>query len=83
MGIAIANVTDLTQTYNIVLTGSFGTLNAIHPVAPRHSLVGFIDDLVPGLPPDAVGVMTIVASADHYVIGLRFTGGIFTTVPGN
>jgi hypothetical protein len=83
LGIAIANDTDLTQTYNIVLTGSFGTVNAIHPVAPRRSLVGFIDDLVPGLPPDAVGVMTIVASADHYVIGLRFTGGIFTTVPGN
>jgi hypothetical protein len=85
LGIAIANDTDLTRTYDITLTGTFGTRIGSHAVAPRRSLVGFIDDLVTGLPPSAVGIMKIEAKdfSYHYVIGLRFTGVVFTTVPGN
>ncbi len=84
LGIAIANNTDLASSYTITATGSFGTRTATVNVPARRALARFVDELLT-LPANALGVITIRQPdfSDFYLIGLRFTGALFTTISGN
>jgi hypothetical protein len=81
LGVAIANDSDQSVTYTITAGNAVGpglTLN------PRTSVSGFIKDLVPNAPANDVGLVQISAkTGTASVVGLRFTGSVFTTIPEN
>jgi hypothetical protein len=56
------------------------------PLNPRSSTAAFIGELVSGIPPNAISAVSVVASSSTdsgSIIGLRYTGGVFTTMPAN
>jgi hypothetical protein len=79
LGLAIANDSDQTVTYSI----SSG--NAVGPpmtLGPRTSTAKFVHDFVPHMAPNAVSAIVVSSTSDRSsVIGLRYTGNIFTTIP--
>jgi hypothetical protein len=78
LGIAIANDSDQSVTYTIGVGDAKSTLT----LAPRSSTAKFINQLVAGIPADSLGVVQVSSSnGAASVIGLRFTGRIFTTIP--
>src|SRR5262249_34302583 len=80
LGIAIANDTDVPRTYQITINSLSGRVTL-----PAHTSAGkFLTDLVPGSG-NTVGVLTVQSTdlSGFYAIGLRYTGGIFTTLPAN
>lgn len=83
LGIAIANDSDLTRTYTLTVTGSFGTRIGTVAVAPRRNISRFLTDLVSSIPAGSFGLVRIETSdlADAAVIGFRVTGVAFTTIP--
>ena len=86
LGLAIANLTDLPRTYNLTLTDSAGTeigTGSIE-VSPRSANAKFVDEIM-ALPPETVLKLEIRPEdfSEFSSIGLRFTGGVFTTVPAN
>jgi hypothetical protein len=84
LGIAIANNNDSDQTY--LVTSVTGGVNVFATIAVpgRRSLVKFLDEIVP-VPPGSLGMVTVTSPTltNFSVIGLRFTGGVFTTIPGS
>lgn len=81
LGIAIANNTDISHLYVLRL----GTRTSTVRVPARSSVARFVDELIPGLPANTVGVLKIEADdfSEFAAIGLRFTGAAFTTIPAN
>jgi hypothetical protein len=85
LGIAVANDTDGSVTYTIAAKDSDG--NAVRSgemiVSARSKISAFVDEILSGLASNFVGSVTITAAdnSDVYVIGLRFTGTAFTTIP--
>jgi hypothetical protein len=85
LGLAIANDTDLPRTYTITLKNSAGaelTTGSV-TVPARSTLARFIDEVM--AVPVSVGLLAIRAEdfSQFSVIGLRFTGVVFTTVPAS
>ena len=84
-GIAIANDSDQAVTYTIYVSAS--AFNGSRQVAlnPRTSIAGFLGELISGIPANSIAAVTVVASSTDSgsVIGLRYTGGIFTTMPAS
>ena len=84
VGLAIANDTNQNNTYIISFFDGSGAVvaSANQPVAARSSVAKFIDELV-SLPADFYGrvVVSSPAGATASIIGLRFTGSVFTTIP--
>ena len=80
LGIAIANDTDLSRTYRFTL----GALSQTVTVPPRSSSPRFLTEILPASA-NTVGVLKIQSLdfSDFYAIGIRYTGGAFTTVPAN
>ena len=80
LGIAIANDTDLPRTYQVTINSVSGRVT----IPARTSTGKFLTEIVPGAA-NAVGILTIESTdlSGFYVIGLRYTGGIFTTLPAN
>ncbi len=80
LGLAIANDSDQSSTYTLNAGGASTTTTITLP--PRTSLAKFLDELVPEISPDNVGIVQVTASGGSAsVVGLRFTGSIFTTIP--
>lgn len=84
LGIAIANNTDLQRSYTVTLIASGSTRNATITVPARRALARFVDELL-SASAGTTGVLTVRAPdfSDFYLIGLRFTGPVFTTIPAN
>lgn len=86
LGIAIANDNDSAASAGVVATNLLGDLVASTPlIIPMHSQYAkFINELLPTLPNNFVGHINVVSVSDQLplaVIGLRFTGTAFTTIP--
>jgi len=84
LGLAIANDSDTQMTYTIAVTNAAQTGTITVPA--RRNAVGFVGELIPGVPADNLGVVTITATSPTgtaSVIGLRFSGPIFTTIPAS
>ncbi|HLH30100.1 MAG TPA: putative Ig domain-containing protein, partial [Terriglobia bacterium] len=80
LGLAIANDSDQSVTYTITPVGL--TQTGSLTLAPRTSAAKFVNELVSGIPPNSYGVVKISSTTGKAsVIGLRFTGNVFTTVP--
>ncbi len=84
--IAIANDSDRSITYSIFVSTTGFSGNRQITLSARASTAGFLGDLVSGIPANSTAAVTVVSSlaADSgSVIGLRFTGGVFTTMPAS
>jgi hypothetical protein len=83
MGIAIANDSDQTNTYAITVSDVNGSIvgTATQTLAPRAAIARFVDELV-SLPANYYGqVIVSSTTGTASIIGLRFTGSVFTTIP--
>jgi hypothetical protein len=77
LGLAIANDSDQSNTYTIVAGVASGTIT----LAARTAAAGFLSQFVP-LPPDYVGPVVVSSDTGRAsIIGLRYTGAVFTTIP--
>ncbi len=77
VGLAIANDSDQSNTYTIVAGDASGPVT----LGPRSAVAGFLNQFVP-LSPDYAG--PVIVSSDTgtaSIIGLRYTGSVFTTIP--
>jgi hypothetical protein len=84
LGLALANVYNHSNDYDIVVRSVSGNLvgTARVTVLPKSSTAKFVHELVPGIPEGFVGKVIIVARGDEaYITALRFTGAAFTTIP--
>ena len=80
LGLAIANDTDQAVTYTVSVTNATSTGTVTLP--PRSSVAKFIKELVPGVPANNQAQVIVSANTGTAsIIGLRFTGGTFTTIP--
>jgi hypothetical protein len=84
LALAIANNTDLSRTYTMTVRNTSGNLVGTTQIIipPRQSTARYIDELVGG----TTGILCQVTlqsndGSDFAVIGLRFVGAVFTTVP--
>jgi hypothetical protein len=84
LGLAIANNTDSAHSYTIIFSSAGQARTATITIQPGNALARFLDELI-AIPAGAVGTLKISAtdSSNFSAIGLRFTGGVFTTVPAN
>lgn len=81
LGLAIANDSDQSVTYTVAVRGvPSGSVT----VPPRGYVAKFVDQLVPQIPANSVSLVQISSTAGTAsVIGLRFTGLVFTTIPAS
>ena len=84
LGIAIANNNDSDRTFLVTYVTGSTTLSATIAVPARRSLAKFLDEVI-SVPAGSVGVVTVTSPTltNFSVIGLRYTGGVFTTIPGS
>jgi M6 family metalloprotease-like protein len=84
LGLAVANDSDQTGRYTISIYGSNGALVGTYQMtvdAGKNRAV-YLDELA-AIPANYLGIVDIVStSGTASLIGLRFTGSLFTTVPG-
>jgi len=85
IGLAIANDSDAENTYTIAVDDGNGTVagTVTRTVPPRTSLARYLSELVT-LPPNYVGRVTVsptTATGTSSIIGLRYTGTVFATIP--
>ncbi|HYR85607.1 MAG TPA: hypothetical protein VE422_16075 [Terriglobia bacterium] len=77
IGLAIANDSEQSNTYNILAGNAGGTVT----LGPRATIAKFLNEFVT-LPANYVG--PVIVSSDTgtaSIIGLRYTGTVFTTIP--
>jgi hypothetical protein len=84
LGIAVANNTDNSHTYDVKLVTSTATLTGSIVVPAHRSLARFVNEILT-VPANSVGILTVSSHdfSDFTMIGLRYTGGAFTTIPAN
>ena len=85
IGLAIANDSDAENTYTIAVDDGNGTVagTVTRTVPPRTSLARYLSELVT-LPLNYVGRVTVsptTATGTSSIIGLRYTGTVFATIP--
>ena len=87
MAVAIANDTDLRRTYDLSLRDSAGNTvsTGFVEVDARSSLPRFVDELMFVPPGHTALILEIYSSnfTEFSATGLRFTGGVFSSVPAN
>jgi hypothetical protein len=83
LGLAIANNTDQPNTYMITVYDAGGAVvgTATQSLPARSSIARFVNEFVP-LPPNHYGPVIVSGTGAASLIGLRFTGSTFTTIPG-
>ena len=88
LGLAIANNTDLERVYDLTLRnhagGRVGT--GLVTVPARSNVARFVNELIAPPPTPGNVYLLEVRASDFSVfsmIGLRFTGAVFSTVPAN
>src|SRR5262249_27593481 len=81
LGLAIANDSDQSVTYTILVGGATGTGTVI--LSPRTSIARYLNEFVPGIPPNNVAEVLVSADGNGKasVVGLRLTGAVLTTIP--
>src|SRR5206468_2598188 len=89
LGIAIANHDGRVGQYNIIVRDLAGIVvgASVVTLQPRTNSARFLDEMM-SLPANFVGKVVIsprngYGGPSAYVIGLRFTGNLFTTVPAS
>jgi hypothetical protein len=86
LGIAIANNSDISQNVTVTVTSDSDAAvgSATITIPARSSIAKFADELIPSSV-NRLCRVTIQSPdyADFYVIGLRFTGRAFTTIPAH
>ncbi|PYS29572.1 MAG: hypothetical protein DMG11_08500 [Acidobacteria bacterium] len=83
LAIAIANDSDQVTSYTITAYNSSGIPvgSVTQPIAGRSNLARFLSNLI-SLPPNHYGPVLVTSSGGSAsIIGIRFTGGVFTTIP--
>ncbi|HYR82739.1 MAG TPA: matrixin family metalloprotease [Terriglobia bacterium] len=82
LAIAVANDSDQSATYTITAYGSSGVpVGAVsRTLSARTNLAAFLSDLI-SLPPNHYGPVVVTGNGAPSLIGIRFTGGAFTTIP--
>jgi hypothetical protein len=83
VGLAIANDSDQANSYTIVVTDTSGAElgRAAQTLDPRTAVAKFLTDFV-ALPANYVGRVTVSSDTGTVsIIGLRYTGNVFTTIP--
>jgi hypothetical protein len=83
LGLAIANDTDEGTTYSLVVGDAAGNTVGTTSItlAARSARAAFLDEFLP-IPPGNYGQVLLSSSGGSAsLIGLRFTGGNFTTIP--
>jgi hypothetical protein len=83
IGLAIANDSDQTNSYSIAVTDANGVLLGSVPLTlnKRSSVAKFLNDFM-ALPSNYVGRVTVSSdTGTASIIGLRYTGNVFTTIP--
>jgi hypothetical protein len=83
VGLSIVNDTDQTNTYTVTAADSAGNVIGTKTLTinARTNTIGFIDEMMT-LPADYYGPVVVTSnSGTASVIGLRFTGTVFTTIP--
>ena len=83
LGLAISNDSDSSRTYTITAYNTDGNSvgSSSKTLAARSNFSGFVDELI-SLPADYYGqVYVSSANGTASLIGLRFTGTVFTTIP--
>ena len=84
MALAIANDSDQTRAYAITAYDANSTqiASVTRQIGARTSIAAFLSDLLPALPRDYYGqVIVSSTTGTASIIGLRFTGTTFTTIP--
>jgi len=84
VGLAIANDSDQSNTYKISVYDANGKLvgSTDRTIPARHSLAAFVNELVPTVPAGHYGPVIVTSTTGMAsIIGLRFTGNAFTTIP--
>jgi pseudomonalisin len=83
LALAIANDSDQTVTYTVSVTGANSTGSVT--LGPRKSLAKFLSDVVAGIPANNLGVVQVSSGSGGTasVIGFRYTGTVFTTIPAS
>jgi hypothetical protein len=86
LGVAIANISDSPTQFLIQAMDQQNTEigRTVVQVPARSQIPKFIDELI-NVPPDFIGQVLVSTTAPAggtvYVIGLRYTGPVFTTIP--
>lgn len=82
LGLAIANDLDMEQTATIRVYDASATLQqtASRRIPARSSVTGFLNEMT-GWSADVLAQLTISCDSGCAVIGLRFAGSVFTTIP--
>jgi hypothetical protein len=80
LGIAIANDTNVTSQYQMVYRTGSTVLATLLEIPARSSVSRFLDEVL-AVVPNSVGSVSISSAQPLSAIGLRFTGGVFTTIP--
>ena len=84
VGLAIANDSDQNGAYTIAVYDASGSLvgSAVRTINARSSIAAFVNELVPAVPANHYGPVIVSSSTGMAsIIGLRFTGSAFTTIP--
>jgi len=86
VGIAIANDSDQTTAYTILVSDATGATvgSTSKTLQPRTSVADFVNNFVPTLPANYYGQVIVTSTTTGgtaSIIGLRFTGAVFTTIP--
>jgi hypothetical protein len=85
LGLAITNDSDASNVYQIAVYDASGNLLAApqsQTISARTSVAGFVNQFVPGVPLNFAGAVVVTSTTGMAnIIGLRYTGLSFTTVP--
>jgi hypothetical protein len=86
LGVAIANDTDAEKSFELTLRrtdgSTYDTVTIV--VGARSRLARFVDEILPSTAGKALEVDIHAADSSNFaVIGLRYTGGVFNTIPAN
>ena len=80
LGIAIANDTNSPIQYEVLYRTGSTVLATLLEIPARSSVARFLDEVL-AVVPNSVGDVSIFSAQPLSAIGLRFTGGVFTTIP--
>ena len=86
LGLAIANDSDIQETYRIVLRRPDETTASTSTVivGAKRALARFLDEIIPASANNIYEVEVFAPDfSDLSVVGLRFTGAVFSTIPAN
>jgi pseudomonalisin len=84
VGLAIANDSDQANTYTIAVYDANENLvgSADRTINARTSVAAFVREFVPSVPANTYGRVVVTSTTGlANIIGLRFTGNAFTTIP--